>query len=159
MGTRRRAPPCSNASGSPTSGTAGLGPNSTWPRSTPLGAASRVLSSLTLTGLMPRASQGTSRGRWSLRRRRYKMFLNIPYLENVSCFPFGAILSYPFGQMRSPSFCESIVQLKNLDLRVTFLKMEKPGKLGHMIYHGHGFHDHDLHDGDSHAELARPALY
>jgi len=90
-------------------------------------------------------------------------------IQNVFEYPlFGKCVVFPiWGNielsiwtiMRSPSFCESIVQLKNLDLRVTFLKMEKPGKLGHMIYHGHGFHDHDLHDGDSHAELARPALY
>ena len=74
--TRRRAPPCSSASGSPTWGIAGPGPSSTWPRSTPLGAVWRVLFSSTLTGRMPRALLGTSRRkeRW---RRIYEMYLNI----------------------------------------------------------------------------------
>merc|ERR1711974_477391 len=54
-------------------------------------------------------------------------------IQNVFEYPlFGKCVVFPiWGNielsiwtiMRSPSFCESIVQLKNLDLRVTFLKM------------------------------------
>merc|ERR1712192_328591 len=105
-------------------GTAGLGQSSTWPRSTPREAVCRV--------------RVEGKGEFE-----EKEISNV--FENLS---FGKCVLFPnwdnieFSSwiiMRSPSFCESIVPLKNIDFCVEFLIKDIFGKLKQRICHGPGF--------------------
>ena len=152
--TRRPAPPCSSASDLPTWGTAGPGPNSIWPRLMPLEAVLRVLFSSTLTGLMPRALQGTSKKR-GISRRKYQMFWISLFWKMCPVSQLGQYWVLHFEEkMRSPSLCESMIHPRKYWLVFRILDSGETWQIKAKDLSRSSFPDHNVM-----ATLSRPTLY